>query len=32
MKKDVASCEVPYGGFLLFNNIIPHRRHVTVIT
>ncbi|XP_074642815.1 uncharacterized protein LOC141900020 isoform X2 [Tubulanus polymorphus] len=22
---DVITCEVPYGGFLLFNNIIPHR-------
>jgi len=26
MEKDTITCEVPYGGVLLFNNCIPHRR------
>ena len=25
MEKDVVTCEVPYGGLVLFNNCIPHR-------
>ncbi|KAK7103955.1 phytanoyl-CoA dioxygenase domain-containing protein 1 homolog [Littorina saxatilis] len=25
MKKDIVLCEVPYGGMLLINNMIPHR-------
>ena len=26
MKKDIVLCAVPYGGMLLLNNMIPHRR------
>ena len=25
MKTDVVTCPVPFGGMLLFNNLIPHR-------
>ncbi|XP_046567729.1 probable alpha-ketoglutarate-dependent hypophosphite dioxygenase isoform X2 [Haliotis rubra] len=25
LKKDILTCPIPYGGFLLFNNAIPHR-------
>ncbi|XP_078001175.1 uncharacterized protein LOC144453715 [Glandiceps talaboti] len=25
MKEDVVTCEVPYGGVLFLNNMIPHR-------
>lgn len=25
LKEDVVTCEVPFGGVLLFNNCIPHR-------
>ena len=27
---DVITCDVPYGGFLLFNNLTVHRRLVEV--
>ena len=27
MAKDLEVCEVPYGGALIFNNILPHRRY-----
>ena len=27
MKKDVVTVPIPYGSFLLFSNIIPHRRY-----
>ena len=28
---DVITCDVPYGGFLLFNNLTVHRRFVGTI-
>ena len=31
MDKDVVCCEVPYGGMLLINNMIPHRRSVWAV-
>ena len=30
MEKDVVLCEVPYGGMLLINNCIPHKRYVSL--
>ncbi len=27
MEKDVVLCEVPFGGVLFINNLIPHRRY-----
>ncbi len=26
---DIVTCKVPFGGFLLFNNMTPHRRYAT---
>lgn len=26
LEKDIITCPVPYGGMLLLNNMIPHRR------
>lgn len=26
LDKDIVTCPVPYGGMLLLNNMIPHRR------
>ncbi len=28
--QDIVTCEVPYGGVLFMNNLIPHRRSVYV--
>lgn len=27
MEEDIVTCDVPYGGVLLFSNAIPHRRY-----
>ena len=32
VEKDFVSCPIPYGGMLLLNNLIPHRRYVEYIT
>ena len=29
MNKDIKLCPVPYGGMVLFNNMIPHRRCIS---
>lgn len=26
VEKDTVTCEIPFGGLLLFSNILPHRR------
>jgi len=28
LETDVITCPVPYGGMLLLNNLIPHRRYI----
>ena len=30
-EKDIALCEVPFGGVLFINNLVPHRRYVLLI-
>jgi hypothetical protein len=32
IEKDIKVCEVPFGGLILFNNMIPHRRYVTLLS
>jgi len=27
-EKDIVLCEVPFGGVLFINNLVPHRRYV----
>ena len=29
-EKDIVLCEVPFGGVLFINNLVPHRRYVFV--
>ncbi|OWF37080.1 hypothetical protein KP79_PYT09770 [Mizuhopecten yessoensis] len=28
---DIVTCEIPYGGMLLLNNMIPHRRYTQIV-